>query len=1106
VFSPAARAAVVITLCMFAGHCRQSDPAKPADDQSPPPAAGARPLQPRLTGFPVWQPCREIASPMRLVAISRCGDPPTTPVPVSTPGEDCDEMTKSHSAALRTLVSRPHCTDAVVESLEGMATTGASASVLNDLAASYYVRAQRNDQPPDLVRALDAVQRAVAADPRLPAARFNLALMQEAFGLTREAVASWDEFARADHSPWATEAIEHRKRLANELANAAAIQWPSNRRQLAAIDPADRAAIAQSIAPYTAAAQRYVEEELLPEWAKNPKTPEAERALNLAQAIAEALWRQTNDPYLRDVVGTIRRAEGDRAKVTTLREAHIAFAEARAKQRAFEPIAAAAFYERAERLFTNAGSPVQGEATVGRVTSSSFKEGAADGLPLLDPVEQEASRRGYASLLASVYYIRGYFLMYSNRFVESIAQYNDAIAIDQRIHDEEGLANAHARKIGLFRTMGRNDLGWSEMVLAHRYSPRLVGVAPRHSLLGESAGLATASGYPQIALIDQNDAVRMIQDALANTPSDDAETIAGLQKNLAIALRARAGVEVHIDDYQGAVRDVDEAMRLLTAPATSADEAMRNTLLARIEEVKGRSLRTDPDRAVEAFSHALSLALPNEFRTLRATILAERADAHRRAGRKEVAKRDLEASLREIRAEESSILENRAAGTGEDLWSGYFARFRPTYEELIRQLVAEGQPAEAFAYWERALAFEPLNLVRKQQLPNDFRRFLGRGEMVRLPRIQAALPAGTILISFTVMNDQTLVWIVSHDRFQLLTLPLSAQRIDGWTKALQRAERHHDAAAFEAALAEPSASLMGPTLATIRTLAAGGTGPRLVFIPDRSIHALPLTALRDPATKRRVIEDAPVAIAGSSTLYIFSLMRDRDLKSDETPRALLVGDPAFDRQLPESHGLDRLPLARREVDRIGELYGPQAEVRVEGDATVPDFLERAQRSAVVHLAGHAIANPDAPSHSLLLLAPSPLQNGALTVNELLTNLRLQKTRLFVLSACSSAGGVPIGPEGLAPLVRPLIAAGVPGVIGTLWNVQDGTAEELMVGFHRHYREGHDAAVALQLAQLELMRSPKPGLRSVRAWASFQVIGYASSPFPSLTKSGRRDLQ
>jgi CHAT domain-containing protein len=1108
---PAARMAAVIVLCSLSVACggtkKRAGEVGERDSK-----AALRPVQPRLTGFPHWQGCREISSPLRLVATSRCGDPPGTTPAVSTPGNDCDEMTKTHTEALQTLAAYDQCTDAVVDSLQTMAATQATASVLNDLAASYYVRAQRRDQPSDLVRALSAVQRALAADSRLPEARFNLALMQEALGFSFDSLASWSALEKADRSQWATEAMEHRKRLSRELTVNAATQWPLDQRRLAvAMDTGDGGAIADLVARHPAAAQRYVEEELLPEWAHTPVTaPErGERPLRLAEAIAEAWTRLTHDPYLREGVAAIRKAQADPRALEVLRDAHAAFQEARSQQRALRPNAAARFYRKAEGSFRQAGSPLSGEAAVGLAVALSYAEGADKALMGLDAVEADAVLRGHASLLASIHYIRGFLLFYANRYLESLAQYDAAIDIYRRIGDEEGLANAHTRKIGVFRTLGQNDLASREAMLARRYSAHLVGTAARHILLGETAASAMALGYPDVALLDQNTAVRLIQDELGATPPDQAVVIAGLRKNLAIAMRGRAEFELHLDDYDQARRDLDTAIQLASGGEKNADETMRRTLLARIEEINGRSLLgTDPGGAAEAFTRALALAIPDEYRTFRAMVLAERAQAHRCAGRKDLAKRDLRAALNEIREEETSLLRYRPPGGGETIWSRYFARFAETNQELIRQLVAEDSLVEAFAHAESARAFEPLNLILQlRQLPESFRRLTGDGRMPGLRKIQSELPPGTFLIAYTVLEDETYAWIVSHKGFDLRILPVPAKRIDGWAEMLRRAARHKDATAFEAALVQPAAELIAEPLAAVRKMAAAEKGePRLVFIPDGSIHGLPLAALRDPGTGRRVFEEAPVAIAGSATLYIFSLMKNRDLEADEAPWALLVGDPAFDRRLPESRGVDRLPLARREVDRIREIYRPHADVRAGDEATVSDFLERAQRSAVVHLAGHAIANPDVPSRSLFLLAPSGRDRGILDATELLTNLRTQKSRLFVLSACSSAGGVPIGPEGLAPLVRPLIAAGVPGVVGTLWNVNDGGAEELMVRFHTHYREGFDAARALQFAQLELMRDTKPGLQSILTWAPYQVVGYASSPFPSITKSGRRVSQ
>ena len=150
------------------------------------------------------------------------------------------------------------------------------------------------------------------------------------------------------------------------------------------------------------------------------------------------------------------------------------------------------------------------------------------------------------------------------------------------------------------------------------------------------------------------------------------------------------------------------------------------------------------------------------------------------------------------------------------------------------------------------------------------------------------------------------------------------------------------------------------------------------------------------------------------------------------------------------------------MKEIAALYGRSAQVLDGPNATVGRFLAAAKASTVVHFAGHALVNPRTPFQSLLLLAPSPGDSGALTAERLLLELAQAQAqaRLFVLGACGSAGGHSIGPSGLSALVRPLVAAGVPAVVGSLWNVGDDVTKSLLVRFHRHYVAGADAARAL----------------------------------------------
>jgi CHAT domain-containing protein len=178
-----------------------------------------------------------------------------------------------------------------------------------------------------------------------------------------------------------------------------------------------------------------------------------------------------------------------------------------------------------------------------------------------------------------------------------------------------------------------------------------------------------------------------------------------------------------------------------------------------------------------------------------------------------------------------------------------------------------------------------------------------------------------------------------------------------------------------------------------------------------------------------------------------------------------------------------------EVVELSRDYYRGATVLTHAEATVPRFLAEAKKATIIHFAGHALASPQEPWQSRLLFAPQGGESGELSAQKLMQKLpALERTRLVVLGACSTAGGASVGPQGLAPLVRPLIAANVPAVLGSLWNVKDASAKDLLVSFHCHYRHGDDVATALRNAQLERLRNNDPAMR----WAAFQVVGYAGS--------------
>ena len=977
-------------------------------------------------------------------------------------------MTQTRAEAVEALAAARPCTDAAVRRLEVLASGKPSAAVLSDLAAAYYVRAQRNDHPSDFVRALDAAGRAVKLAPRSEPARFNQALALEALGFDDDAISAWDDLRRGDGDGWAAEAAEHSQRLSRRRAQRLATQWDDRRLQDAA-RAGDRAAIAQLIGPYPAATLRYLYESVLPAWASARDDKESRRQLRLAETIAAQLARGTGDRCMLDGVEQIESAKPAQ-RIAAIRKGILALSEGCPSD--------------AEASFAKAGSPFRFFLTLSRASSLQEMQTTERALALLDVIQREAKQNHYRYLAAVVHIRRGYFRFLQSRYLDSLAEYDAAEALCTRMHDEDDLGIVHTRKLDDLHILGQKDLTWREAFQARRYELHISDPGQRQLLLGELALAAVALGCPEVALRYQNAAIGMIQEKLGR--GGDPQRFRGL---LGVALGHRAAIYGRLGDSR-AIEDLNEALRLVASD--SDNELALAMRLAQLRETEGRLLlHSNPSAAVAAFTKAYALASPVYYRTYTASLLVERAEAWLLSGQRAAAETDLQSAIAEFRREERGMLQRRERGGDEPLWSPYFSRSRDAYSRLIRQLSEDGQNGSAFNYGEQGRAFELLNLVRTWTKTSD---------PLDLPHVQAALPPGTFVVEYWVLGDRTYAWLIGRDDFVPFPLTVGNDLIAAWTASIVQSVTHQREDLLKETLAAASAALVREPLTRIAAIARTRKirAVKVIFVPDAAMHGLPFAALSDPSNpKQYLIRRYAVAVAPSASLYAYSLSRDAQLEPSAHPTVMLVADPAFDRRLDVAHGLSRLDSARAEVDDIGDAYRPVAKVvPLRGvHATVPAFLARVPESAVIHFAGHGIANPDVPSQSLLLFTPSRGDTGVLDAEELIAKLHSDRTRVVVLSACSTAGGVPVGAEGLAPLVRPILAAGIPAAVGSLWNVKDSDeTRELLVRFHKHYRDGYDADAALQLAQLDMLNHPARLFHSPAAWASFQVIGYASSPF------------
>lgn len=156
-------------------------------------------------------------------------------------------------------------------------------------------------------------------------------------------------------------------------------------------------------------------------------------------------------------------------------------------------------------------------------------------------------------------------------------------------------------------------------------------------------------------------------------------------------------------------------------------------------------------------------------------------------------------------------------------------------------------------------------------------------------------------------------------------------------------------------------------------------------------------------------------------------------------------------------------------DRFELYLGPEANREV--------LRDDLQRFAVLEFACHGDFNRNDPRGTALLLAPKAGDSGHLSVLDVL-ELELD-ANLTILSACSSARGLPVDGDGEQSLARAFLLAGSRSVVATLWSVKDTPTSLLMQDFDERVgpaamaSASHaDFALELREAKLRSRREPK----------------------------------
>ena len=257
-------------------------------------------------------------------------------------------------------------------------------------------------------------------------------------------------------------------------------------------------------------------------------------------------------------------------------------------------------------------------------------------------------------------------------------------------------------------------------------------------------------------------------------------------------------------------------------------------------------------------------------------------------------------------------------------------------------------------------------------------------EKMRIPQGKD-MPAGglkalagrlhAVLLSYWLAPQKSYLWVVTASEIRAFPLPPEAQirtLVERYSRNIQD-HREADLTSNPSGrelyrlLIEPAAAMLP-------------SGSRVLLAPDGALHGLNFETLVSPEG-HYWLENAVIEVVAS-----LRLMNRPVSAPDKGQAVLLIGDAT-----ENVSGLPKLQSAAGEIDGISALF-PEHEV-ISGKAASPESYRASnpRRFATIHFAAHAVANPESPLESAVILSPG---------SELLQALRAR-----------CAGSPDLGPSG-----------------------------------------------------------------------------------------------
>ena len=1008
----------------------------------------------RLAQQTTWEECR-VVDTSSTVRRTQCG---AAPQPGTRAFDEIDRLTRDVREALRDSTSPnalhtlaladlrwyesiPASLDQAIASFsQAVRLAPNDAALLNDASVAFVAQGERDGTLRPLMHALDAIERARLIDSLSPSILFNRALILDRLYLDESADSAWATFMRVERSrSWRREAELARQRLASRRA---VDPFAGALDSLERMTSARMSRVIDDRVRQSPQAAREFAFAVLSEWGKLAATdPRARKLLAIAQAIAAGV------DTARSVQFAVADIDACASDATCLRDhalGHAALGDGIGafNRASFED--ALGMLDSAQRRFGSLRSAASRWAAFYRAASlvsrGEYERGDTAFLTLLDSTtNKEPVLVGKAMLGIGVSQMRRGNFDLADQWIQRGTR-----AVEQS-NEQETIGYAHYLRTGVLLLAGRRIESHEEayralaLLSAYRRSNYLNNQLEQVALLARDEGLHFAA----VALTDEMLPIaRRLQkpDVLARAFSTRAHDL------IAVGRTAEANATLDEADQW--------ASRL--PPGRGLDRIRASVLLSRGQIVRVN----DPKSAVPLLDQAVALFRRFPQDAALPAALFERARAARTLGDASGARQQLDAAIATLESQQARLLAS-------EVRVSFAETVENVFDEMVSLEMEADRPTSAFEYLERGRA-------AAWPLVESNSRGANTSRPASIAALQRKLDAGTMVVEYAVLRDQTEIWAVTRDSATEHVVSAPRDTIAALVGRLGAA-LSIELVSVGDARSRLFDLLLAPLSGRLRGIST------IIVVPDREIHRVPFAALWDSRAKRYAIESHEFRTVPSVGYLLAATGGGGVVAGTASP--LIIGNPT---QSAAGAQLGRLPGAEKEAREVARLYRNSTLLSPD-EATRVRVVERLDSASSLHFAGHAVFDDDRPELSYLALAGDSANESQLKAREI-GKLRLSQLRLVVLSACSTLNPRSTRNGPVAGLAYSFLAAGTPALISTMWDVRDDASVDLLVAFHRRLVQHDRPSEALRKAQLEALHSQSTYLRVPRTWAAFTYTG------------------